>query len=347
MSSVKCSIWEKCDIKINRSKLAKILGLRQIGQIDRYSEVRIKIVSFILSTMSSKAIEKQTEIGKNFICGYRPGIIPNNEIFNSAAENSRLSPVYLDFARQVLVNGATISSLSANGSEKLAVDQACITLCRRLASIDTYRSQTVRDAIAHLDQFAVEGSTYNGVHLFASLTNTPLKTVNSWINNEIIPDFSSCAYHSILLHLPRKDVVSLYKLFDDTAALIKTVDEDCWLESSSGLNHKIKLISGNDSFKYNEFYKPNMDSGSRFPDILMIRNVYDKLSEFLNFATSRDKNDFSFEYNTGIFGSFVLLKKLIDCGESLFYLSKVYGEEHNKTKIALYNRYTRKFGKLS
>jgi hypothetical protein len=253
----------------------------------------------------------------------------------------------LDFARQVLVNGATISSLSANGSEKLAVDQACITLCRRLASIDTYRSQTVRDAIDYLDQFAIKGSKYNGIHLFASLTNTPLKTVNSWINNEIIPGFSSCAYHSLLLHLPRKEVVSLYKLFDDTAALIKTVDEDYWLESSSGLKHKIKLISGNDSFKYDEFYEPSMDSESRFPDIFVIRDIYDKLSEFLSFATSRDKNDFSFEYNSGIFGSFVLLKKLINCGESLFYLSKVYGEEHNKTSIALYNRYTRKFGKLS
>jgi hypothetical protein len=347
MKLPKSILWDNHEITVSRSNLATILGMRQIGQLDRYQGVRMNVVGAILSTMTDSEIAKQVDIGKDFVCGYRPGIISDEGLFDFAADKTRLSPIYREFARQVLVDGVKVSSIDASWPVKQAVDQACISMCRQIASIDNYRINAVVNVVEKFNKLSLS-SAYDGTHVFAALTGLPLKTINAYLSGDVVPDFSLAGYSSLLLNLPSKDVRAIYELFEMTAEKIKLLDDQYWFDTSSGTKSKIDLISDGVVFKVKEFLSPCASSGFKFADIYTIKSILIDIDNFILNADEAIKGDkFVFTYKGSLIGSFYALNTLIKNGVSLFNMSQSYGKEHGKNETALYKRYVRKFGKLS
>jgi hypothetical protein len=338
--------WSPSEITLPKSRLATILGMRQIGQLDRFPQSKMRVVNAILSRMSFDELAKCIEIGKDFVCGYRPGIIACNDDFNAVAEKTNIGPVYREFARQVLVDGVKISSINTDFSGKQVVDQACITICRQIAGIDSYRSNTVKEVITKFDIFAEPDKIHKGSHVFASLSGLSLKMVQSYLVGSVVPEFSVAAYASLLMKMPNSEISVIYDLMNTVLDEVLLIDDNYWFDSKKGIDSKMIIIGIPACFRSSLYVSPDINSTSVFPDVFSIQLTLDSILSFK--AASNDamkKDDFYFTFKDVLVVDFLKVKALVDRGVSLFYLSNVYGEETGKNKLALYNRYTRKLNK--
>lgn len=188
----------KGELEIPMHVFATALGLRQQSQIAKLSKPRATMAYWLLSNMSDSVFQRQLNYGAEFVCGYRPGIIPSEEGFNALAEQTRLSDKSKSAAKKVLVEGLTLLDASkVTEIPSQTINQSCLSICRLGATIEAARKSAAKGALANSKE-AVK--TLRPTLLLALIANDTESNILGYVSGELTPTFNQAAFFSIIAH---------------------------------------------------------------------------------------------------------------------------------------------------
>lgn len=180
-------------------RAAKLLGLRQYNQLTTSLQKNKRILfPLMVSTLSPKELERQIQVGEQFICGYRPGVIADETLFDELAFRTNISLPVLKLAKSVLVSGIPLEDLDIHGSgvtSRQSVDQACVTFCRMMVGIESYRTQAFKQALAHVSKHATRVEPFT---VLSTLSGDSIKRLKEYESGAEVPTFSQAAFFSLI-----------------------------------------------------------------------------------------------------------------------------------------------------
>ncbi|MCH9743253.1 MAG: hypothetical protein K0U21_08615 [Proteobacteria bacterium] len=314
--------------KIGPLNLAHMLGMRQINMLHSI-ERRMPLVNAIVARMSDKQIADQIEVGKEFVCGYRPGIIRDEKVFDSVAKTTSISSQYLGYVKQVLVGGMTLKMLDVNSQQRQIVDQGCISVCRKMADIEAYRIAAFEHLMARINESLKEKNSDHSLIIASMLSCTTVDMVRNYSQHKEIPSFSIAAYYS-LLHsfLTKEDISHIEDVFLYVKNAMIDMSENWHFyteEERSVKNHSIEKATNIDLFQH--FYNLIiLHKGKKTPSITEFIEAKERFAQFYaKYPRLTYVNNIN-----GVFAiSFNGIKKIINGGDST--LAKMSSDFMNKT----------------
>lgn len=207
-----------------------LMGMRQLSSLSNRLPLRREIVlNYLLDIMTDAQIQDQIEIGREFICGYRPGVIASAKDFEFITANSSMSAENLALVRKVLVDGTPLSALEISSLKKQEINQGCITVCRRIAGIERYRTKVAKMALDHC-RASVSDDAMGDV-IFSMLTGFAPERIAHIANNDsdhasdhAKVEFTAAAYCSLLMRFPAGDLQAM-------AQMIQAINDQLdWLD---------------------------------------------------------------------------------------------------------------------
>lgn len=326
--------------KVGIQNLAHMLGMRQINMIERNDMSRKELVHYLVSKMSDEQIRQQLEVGKEFVCGYRPGVVQDVAVFDEAASKTRISEGNKALVKKVLVDGIPLKSLEINGQEKQIIDQGCITVCRLLASVDRYRRTTACELVAKV-QASLEDPSLTMI-VVSCITGVSVPSLVNHIDKESdqVPGFSIAAYMAMAKNMLDQ---SELREIESNIAKIRDFLLDMnlnWYLHSEGLSKKTDKIQkalGTSTSIANLsllFEKQN----KQCPPVSEIFDLAQRINEFYE--------DFKFneikEVNGVLISNFNNVKSSIESGKrTLYSVSHDFTSRSNKELTSFYNTYKR------
>lgn len=327
--------------RISQQRLSWMLGMRQITMLERADMTRKIMMHYLVSKMSDNDIEEQIRIGKEFICGYRPGIIPNEQMYDEAAKKTRFSERNKELVKQVLVGGTPLKGLKISAQERQIVDQGCITVCRMFASIETYRKNTAVSLHSKVYD-AIEDKRLSFL-VTSCVTGTAIKSIKSYLDpndSKMTPPFTSSAYFLLAEKFMSADE------FREIEAMLKYIEQslndliDNWMFYAEGIKkktYKIEKAIGAQILVEN-VHQLLVKQARECPDILALDDLKQNLVDFYRLS----KDEYMFSVNDVLAVSLSASQEAIESGRgSLYGISSGIRLKTDQNVTAFYKQFSR------
>lgn len=233
--------------KVGLQRLAWMLGMRQINMIEKDNENRRELVHYLVSRLTDAEIEEQVMLGKEFVCGYRPGVIKDGAIFDEVTSGAKFSDKNKALIKEVLVYGKSLKSLKLSGSEKQTIDQGCITVCRKIAPIESYRKTAARELFLAINS-ALDEKQFSYI-VMSCLTGASIPTLMEYVDEESpkAPPFTFSAYCLLVKKaMDEKDYRELGLLVSSLSSSLHDLHKNCYFVGEGRKVDKIKNVIGLD-----------------------------------------------------------------------------------------------------
>lgn len=328
--------------KIGPLNLAHMLGMRQINMLRSADKRRIPLVNALLARMTDKQIADQIEVGKEFVCGYRPGIVRDEKAFDSVAKTTAISAQYVTYVKQVLVNGLSLKMLDINSQQRQIVDQGCITVCRKMADIEAYRITAFDYFMSRISESVQNKESLHIIMIASMLSCTTVDMLRAYQDRKEVPSFSISAYLSLLSSsLTKEDFLHIEALFVYVKDAIIDMSENWHFyteEEKSVKNTSIEKVT-------------NIELHKHFYDLIVLHKSK-KTPSIVEFIEARDRFiEFYAQYPpltylnkiNGVYAiSFNAIKRVIKSGDStLAKMSTDFMNRTGKSYTYLYKAFAR------
>lgn len=147
----------QCDEMFTKSEVTILLGARQQSQYSKLTGTRLNLFKSFLPTLAKSQLDKLKQVGTELACGYRPGSIQDEEMFDKMASNISVGSKYIKKAKLVLHGGEGVNDVAKGAVERERVHQACVTISRIMADgLREKKKEIVKTALTKIKRISAE-----------------------------------------------------------------------------------------------------------------------------------------------------------------------------------------------